>query len=242
MNICKRVLVCMMVLSICVLACSCGNGVGELPLSTDKYVCTESEKILDVPLLCQYPLLPTGCEAVAATMVLRYYGSTVTPETFAEDWLQKDERFWEHDNMLYGPNPHQVFVGNPFSKTAYGCYATPIVNAINDNSVDCIAQKTEKRSLSQLASVYIDNGKPLLIWATISMRPSEQGNAWFLESGEKLTWISGEHCLALVGYNDKYYFFNDPQSGGVVAYPKEISEKRFEELGAQAVYISPRNR
>ena len=35
--------------------------------------------LLEVPLLCQYPALPTGCEAVAATMVLQYYGADISP-------------------------------------------------------------------------------------------------------------------------------------------------------------------
>ena len=44
-------------------------------------------------------------------------------------------------------------------------------------------------------------------------------------------------ALVLVGYNDEYYFLNDPQSGSTVAYQKDVVEKRFKELGFQAVYI-----
>lgn len=43
--------------------------------------------------------------------------------------------------------------------------------------------------------------------------------------------------MVLAGYNDDCYFFNDPQTGGTQAYQKEVSEKRFKELGSQAVYI-----
>ena len=72
------------------------------------------------------------------------------------------------------------------------------------------------------------------------MKESKRGRTWHFENGEKFTWISGEHCLVLVGYNEDFYYFNDPQSGSTVAHQKSIAEERFEELGSQAVYIYPK--
>lgn len=202
---------------------------------------TIADKFIDVPGICQYPELPTGCESVAATMVLQYYGENITSQRFASEWLECSEDFYTYQGKEYGPDPNKVFAGNPFTNNSYGCFATPIVNAINRNSTNCTAQKLIGKSLEGFCTEYIDNDKPLLIWATISMKESYEGNSWYLEDGSVFTWIAQEHCLVLVGYCDDYYFLNDPMSGSTVAYQKHIVEKRFAELGNQAVYIHPNN-
>lgn len=199
-----------------------------------------AERLIPVPVICQYPTLPTGCEATAAAMVLQFYGEDISAEGFAKDWLECNKDFYKRDNRLYGPDPREVFAGDPFSVNSYGCFATPIVKAINGNSLKCVAEEINGKSLAELCKEYIDNGKPLLIWATMGMREPKEGRSWRLENGTDFTWISGEHCLVLVGYNEDYYFFNDPQSGSTAAYLKDISEKRFAELGTRAVYIYKR--
>jgi uncharacterized protein YvpB len=44
--------------------------------------------------------------------------------------------------------------------------------------------------------------------------------------------------MVLIGYDDRHYYLNDPMSGGTVGYDKSVVEKRYEEMGMQAVYIS----
>ncbi len=198
----------------------------------------DAEKILDVPALCQYPELPTGCEAVCAAMVLHYYDVNITAQEFASDWLTCSEEFYSSNGKQYGPDPNKVFAGNPFSKNAYGCFAGPIAQAINHNCISCTAEIITGYSLEQLCKEYIDRNSPLLVWATMGMKESSKGNFWLFEDGTDFTWISGEHCLVLIGYNTYYYFLNDPISGSTVAYQKKIVEKRFAELGSQALYIS----
>lgn len=197
----------------------------------------KQQKIIDVPTVCQYPELPTGCESAAAAMVLRYYGVDITAVKFADGWLECSNSFYKVNNELYGPDPNRVFAGDPFSENSYGCYASVIVNAVNANSDICRAKKITGKSLYELCTEYIEFDKPLLIWATTGMKESKLGRSWYLKDGSEFTWISGEHCLVLVGYNEQFYFFNDPQSGSIAAYKKDTAEKRFEELGSQAVYI-----
>lgn len=196
-----------------------------------------AQKLIDVPAICQYPELPTGCESVAATMVLQYYSTDISAGEFVISWLKYSEDFYTKNGKLYGPDPNKVFAGNPFTANSYGCFAGPIANAVNRNSTNCKAQIIVGKTLSELCEEYINNGEPLLIWATISMKKSYQGKSWYLEDGSEFTWPAGEHCLVLVGYNDEYYFLNDPVSGSTVAYQKNIVEKRYTELGKQAVYI-----
>lgn len=208
-------------------------------ISSEKEEITEksSEICLNVPALCQYPSLPTGCEATAAAMVLQYYGVEITPEEFVREWLEYNEEFYTEGEVLYGPNPEEVFAGNPFTANSFGCFAPVIVKAINNNSAVCRAEKITGQNLEDLCETYIANGTPLLIWATMGMKESKEGRSWNLEDGTKYTWIAGEHCLVLVGYSEKYYYLNDPQNGSTVGYKKELVEKRFQELGSQAVRI-----
>ena len=198
----------------------------------------KGEVYLEVPQICQYPMLPTGCESVAATMVLQYYGEDIDAETFASGWLTCDSNFYYENDIYYGPNPYEVFAGNPFSRNSYGCFAPVIENAVNENSLLCKAEVLKGESLKNLCDTYLSQNVPVLIWATMGMKESKEGNSWTLSDGTHYTWIAGEHCLVLVGYDDRHYYLNDPISGGTVGYSKEIVQKRYEELGEQAVCIS----
>ncbi len=196
-------------------------------------------RLIPVPLLCQYPSLPTGCEAVAAAMVLQYYGVSITAEEFARDWLECSLDFYTQNGRRYGPDPNRCFVGDPFSTNSYGCFAGPIVSAVNRNAKGYVAKELNDLSLPELCATYVDRQQPLLIWATTGMKKPSAGNTWYFKNGERFTWIAGEHCLVLVGYDDDFYYLNDPTSGSTVAYQKHIVEQRFEELGCQAILIVP---
>ena len=199
----------------------------------------EKQIIIPVAPLCQYPELPTGCETVSAVMVLQFYGENVTPQSFAKHWLKCSTDFYTYDGKQYGPDPNKVFAGDPFSKNAYGCFSGVIADAVNRNSIKCTAEIIQSCTVEALCKNYIDNGKPVLIWATSGMRESSLGNTWYVDNHTPFTWISAEHCLVLIGYNEQFYFLNDPTSGSTVAYQKAIVEKRFAELNRQAVCISP---
>ena len=201
-------------------------------------IVTYKEKMIDVPKICQFPTLPTGCESVAATMVLQYYGESITAEDFVRNYLEYNSAFTVHNGIVYRPSPYDCFVGDPF-KNGYGCYAGPIVTAVNKTK-HFTAKQLNNISLHMLCLQYINNNKPILIWATMYMEPSAVGHSWYLEDGTEFTWISGEHCLVLVGYNENSYFLNDPLTGAMEEYPKDVVEQRYKELGSQAVYISRR--
>ncbi len=200
-----------------------------------------TEKVISVPALCQYPLLPSGCEATAAVMVLRYYGSNITPEVFASMYLVCEDLFYSGEK-LYGPDPYEKFAGSPFGESyCYGCFAPVIEEAVN-SMTGFSAETITGKSLSELCGLYIDNGKPLLVWVTMEMREPEDGRVWNLPDGREFVWTAGEHCMVLTGYGDGVYYFNDPRSGNSVIFPEDISEKRFLQLGSQAVLIEKGDR
>lgn len=195
-------------------------------------------KQITLEALGQYPTLPTGCEVTAAATVLRFYGADITPLQFSEMYLAHNGDFYYADGVLRGPDPRKVFAGDPREKNSYGCFAPVITDAVNRIS-DFSAETLSGKSLPQICREYIDFDKPILIWVTMGMRPSEEGNSWITPSGEEFTWIAGEHCMVLFGYDEKYYYLADPQSGAEVLYKKQIVENRYFELGRQAVYIYP---
>lgn len=194
--------------------------------------------IIDVPLICQYPTLPTGCESVGATMLLQYYGIDVDEITFASNWLDTSDDFYKLDETQYGPDPNEVFVGNPFSEYSYGCFSSVILNAINHHQNQVTAHIILDKTLEELCIEYINHHQPVLIWATMRMKPLREGNSWYLPSNKLFTWPAGEHCLVLVGYDDYRYYLNDPQTGTIVSYRKKVVQERFEELHSQALVIT----
>ena len=196
-----------------------------------------AEQMIDVPVLCQYPTLPTGCESVAATMVLRYYGDGIAAEDFARDWLSCRDGFYRSGGRLYGPDPEKVFVGDPFIRASYGCFEGPIVQAVNGHSETCVAEAVVGRSLPSLCEEYIDRDHPLLVWVTMGMAEPREGSSWHLEDGSLFTWMAGEQCMVLVGYTSTHYLLNDPMTGEVAAYEKALVEACYIRLGRRAVHI-----
>lgn len=194
--------------------------------------------MVQVPPMSQYPAFPTGCESVSAVMALRHAGISVSVDEFVDNYLECDPYFYRKNGRLYGPDPYKVFAGDPRSEYSCGCMAPVIENAL----LRCVGKKnvvknTTGEALSDLCRRYIDQNVPILVWATMEMRPVGEGNTWILPDGRKFVWPAGEHCLLLVGYNDKEYVFNDPRYGTTVAYEKEAVEVAYAALGKQSLVI-----
>ena len=191
-----------------------------------------------VPFISQNPDFPTGCEAVSAVMALRYYGECVTVDDFVDNFLSCSDAFYTMNGVSYGPDPHQFFIGDPRTKNSYGCYAPVIEQAINRYAgAPGRVRNTTGCSLEYLCETYIDNGHPVRIWGSMDMKATRPTRKWRLSTGEEFTWISGEHCLVLVGYDDSRFYFNDPLAGAAVGYDKKTVSLRYKELGEQSLSI-----
>lgn len=194
---------------------------------------------LDVPYMSQEGVLPTGCELISSIMLLRYYGYSITPDNFIENYLTRGELTLGSDGELHGPHPSEAFIGNPYSSQGYGCYAPVIVKSLKKiTGGEMEVKEVGGPSLAELTETYVKNGTPVLVWATIGMRAPTSGTRWILDNGQKFTWKRSEHCLVLVGYDNECYYFNDPyDSNGVVAYEKSLAESRYNAMGSQAVVM-----
>ncbi len=180
---------------------------------------------------------PTGCESASAVMLLRDAGYDTTIDEFIDGALDKSV-ITKVGNELYGPHPNEYFIGDPRQKTGYGCYAPVITRALNRILEGDLAVNLTGMSLPQLTE-YIDRGIPVAIWATINMIESVEGSKWIIYgTDEKFTWKRNEHCLVLVGYDEQYYYLNDPYEGnGLVKFERALVEDRHTYMGSQSVII-----
>lgn len=195
----------------------------------------------DVPFIDQTKKYPTGCESVSAVMACRYAGISITVETFIDKYLPHAAfEYEEGKEKAIGYHPNRYFMGNPYTNRGFGCYAPCIETAIRGFLPSGYALKnTTGTSLSSLCSQYIDQGIPVIVWATLNMGDPGKGAQWILkENGQIFQWISGEHCLVLTGYDQEYYYFNDPMQGKV-KYEKSVVETRYAQMGKQSLVVYP---
>lgn len=195
--------------------------------------------IKDFPRISQKGKYPTGCESVAAVSLMRFHGLDITVEEFIDDHLPIAEYPYYEDNVMYGKSPWDAFIGDPYSKSGYGCYSTAIVKAMRSAVPQSYGvHAIYNMPLSALCSDYIDEGQPVLIWATMDMQASYEGKTWVLPNGETFTFLCPEHALVLIGYDEKSYYFCNPQSEtAVVSYPKEVCETAYHALHQQAIVM-----
>ena len=194
---------------------------------------------INVPLIAQKPEFPTGCESVSAVMALRYFGETIRVTDFINKHLSMSSKFYYKDGRRYGPSPYEYFIGNPMTTQSYGCMASVIEKALVSylGSNERIYNVTST-DMKDLCINYIDNDLPVLVWVTIAMIDTSTSDSWYLEDGTLFQWPGNEHCMVLVGYDEKYYYFNDPYTGKTVKQAHSLAELRYEQLGKQAIVIT----
>lgn len=198
-------------------------------------------KIISVPYIDQTEKYPTGCESISAVMLLSYLGLDITPEQFIGEYLKKQD-FEFHEGHLYGPHPDDAFIGSPYNNDlgSYGCYAPVIAAALTKAAGARYEAKVLRgKAVEELIWAYIARNIPVVFWATLNMEPSEPGPKWRLLNGEgEFQWISHQHCLLLVGYDEEKYYFNDPWlNKGCIGYEKALVCQRYAEMGKQAVVL-----
>ena len=223
--------------------CTLNNGKKAI---CDVYVVPKAKKISNVPLIGQSKL-PTGCETCSATMLLNFYGYKISETTFADKYLVK-KPFGYSNGSYTGPDPNCAFVGTPYSSNSYGAYAPIMAKCMNKYLSDKSYKAVEisGKSLEYLSGKYVAQGQPIMIWATINMSPSFKTTTWRVnytdenakyKLGSYYTWIAGEHCLVMTGYDNYYYYFNDPWTNARTRYSKSVVNSRYAELGKQAVVM-----
>lgn len=193
---------------------------------------------INVPRILQNPELPTGCEVTSLAMVLQHSGYNVLHTELAYMWLDKGE--------YRASDYRKVFVGEPTSAFAYGCFAG-VIERCADKYLESKNSSAEVKNITgstpkQLYR-YVANGIPVIVWATGNMEECYYDKQWIdKETGNVITWVRNEHCLVLTGYDfeQKLVYVNDPLKGRT-AYPMELFEHRFKQMESQAIVIISEN-
>lgn len=198
---------------------------------------------LEVPYIDQSVRYPTGCESVSTVMLLQYLGCEITVDYFIDNVLEKRE-FQIKEGQIYGPDPREHFCGSPYDEESYGCYAPVICKALNTvfkkENLNYAAVDETGTPMQDLLKKYIDRGMPVIFWACIDMKEPIIGPQWkLIDNGQTFTWISNEHCMLLIGYDEDGYYFNDPyENHGVIRYDKKLVEERHRAQYEMAVGVA----
>lgn len=188
------------------------------------------EYSLPMDCLLQYPELPTGCESVALTTVLNYYGFNL-------------DKFFIVDNyLLFQSDDYEVgFGGDPYSEDGSSIYPKGIVdtanNFLNDYAPYLCAYEISGTSFDELLD-YVKNGVPVLIWITDTYDYPEYSDSVFSYEGYTYYDYWAEHCVVLSGYdtNDGTVQIQNPQEGEMWM-DKSWMEFIYDACGRLAVVI-----
>lgn len=191
----------------------------------------------------QHPELPVGCEVTCAAAMLDFFGYNVDKCYLADNYMPiRDGSFNEKNGILYGADPNEYFIGNPYGK-GYGCYERVIANVLDDYLADngsyshaVILDDANSADLEKL----LDGGVPVIVWASIDMKPYRYSSIsnWVTENGEEITWLANSHTLILTGYDSSYYYFMDCNNKeDIQRYTKESFISRWEENGSRSIVV-----
>ncbi|WP_217585813.1 C39 family peptidase [Lentibacillus saliphilus] len=198
---------------------------------------TQNEETLipNVPLDYQYPELPTGCEATALSMLLRWAGVDVDKFEVV-DQLKKGDRVHLQNGKWYGANPNEAFVGNPYEDDgSFGVFEQPILQVINIYYPGKAINLTGKEFQDLLTIV--QGGTPILVWTTLKQRETYYAQSWEDPHGQTIDWYNNEHAVVIVGYSNDDVIVHDPDTGKCEHYDRDLFIQNWASLGKRAVTL-----
>lgn len=194
---------------------------------------TVSNNNYNFPLINQYPKYQTGCESVALTMLLKYYGVSVTPDMVIAR-LRKGSVPYYENGILYGGNPELEFVGNPYSKYSYGVYERPIIEVAN--SFKSGIKGGSNICFNEVINL-VKSGKPVMVWTSMGLSLPYISKSWIYKpTGETIKWKANEHAVVMVGASDSSVVIADSIGGKLKTYSRSLFEQRYNYYGKKALY------
>lgn len=193
-----------------------------------------TQVLLDVPLLNQmdYPVLYNGCEVTSLTMILQYNNISISKNDVAA-WLPSVPIIYE--NGLRG-NPNDGFVGDITGHDyGFSVYHGPIA-ALASNFVSSDRIKDITGSSIDAVIDALNQGYPVWTITSTSYAPVDDMEVWQTPTGE-VSISYNEHSVVVVGYDDNYFYVNDPFGKKNQSVEKSSFIAAWEQFGSQAIYI-----
>ena len=184
---------------------------------------------LELELIYQHPELPTGCESVALTMLLNFYGFNLEKTAIASEYL------------IYSDNFVEGYMGNPFTTSGAGIYSPGLTRTANnflDKQGSALNAKNITDSTPEEIYRYIADGTPVLIWNTVYFLQNQPTGLKVKWGKKTYEWDSCEHCMVMTGYDleKNIVIVYDPIEG-IVERDAEGFWERYENLGSMAIII-----
>jgi uncharacterized protein YvpB len=206
-----------------------GTGVAQARAAEPAAVETAAvaQAALDVPCYLQNPELPTGCESVALTNLLRFWGFSLSKTELAVNWVPRSA-----SDFVY------AFLGNPFSEDG-GCIMAPgLTDAANDflesSGSDLRASDISGSSMAELLQ-YVEQGEPVIVWTTVRMQ--EPGIV--LGESDGYVMRDGSHAVVLCGFDRDAGTVTVADSlDGVVERDAWAFQRIYEVMGSLALVIA----
>lgn len=205
----------------------------------------KSFKIEGVPIIPQSEL-KAGCETYACTMLLQSLGFDTDEFDFSQNYLICAPISYDEYGTRYGPDMYSAFAGTV--ENGYGIYSPAMAKSMNNffkaKKSELKATSIVGETLKSLCEKYVKNGTAVLVWATTYMQEPYEKASWVVDYvdenaktkvGDTFTWLQNEHCMVLIGFDEKSYYFADSVAGKVSEFEKSLAEQRFKELGSQAI-------
>lgn len=178
-----------------------------------KNVPKQTNYILNVPFINQYPELPMGCEATSLAQLLNYKGISVSKFKIVKDLPISPTK-----------DPNLGFVGDP-SKVIDGLFQTIYPLAL---------EKTAKKYRPNSENItgkdinFIENelkkGNPSIIWATFKFKKPNMV-FWYENTNDEIYVNENLHILTVTGFDENYFYITDP------AYGKyKVKKSKFEKV------------
>lgn len=211
------------------------------PTAADSYM------IQNVEVLEQTDL-KAGCETYACTMLLKILGFNVSEYTIADNYLNCQYVFEDDNGNKYGPDMYSAFAGTAYA--GWGVYCPSMAKSMNqylsDQKSKLKAYPIENEPLEKLCEEYVSQGVPVMVWATTDMEEPYVYDTWIVnyvdenartKEGDTFEWYMHEHCLVLIGYDSRNYYFADSTAGKISSFEKSLVAKRYEQMGKQAIVV-----
>ncbi|MCR5006341.1 MAG: C39 family peptidase [Clostridiales bacterium] len=190
-----------------------------------------NSKNLSVPCRMQYPSLPNGCEAVALTNVLLFYGYNLSTTYLADKIIPRST-----SNFVtkYWGNPHDS-TGNSIAAPGLAMAANKYLKKKKSTMQ---AYNLTGATFSSLLD-HIEEGRPVIIWTTMyqaKLGKQYAGTQYYQGVAYKV--YSNSHTVVLKGFDRKKgkVYLSDSISG-VGTYDLKWIKSLYEARGSQAVVI-----
>lgn len=203
---------------------------------------TTTRVLLPVKVQSQLPMLPNGCEATSLSMLLAAVGAPTSKVVLAHEQPTDPRQpvfataHRDLTRIATWGDPERGFVGRVTGNYGYSIYHTPLARLLN-SKLPGRARDLTGGSFQDLIK-QVDAGTPVLVWNTITLRPTNRWVTWTGPNGPVHATFD-EHAVLLVGHTATKLIINNPLSGRQETVDPEPFINAWRQLGRQALTVGP---